>query len=101
MQYTPVMLTKMLIIGKSRLHYSDPIITTAEQKQEAYRALFRAQLDPETLAEVRTALNGQLITGTGRFKAEIETMLGRRVQPGMRGRPRKPMETELLQGEAK
>jgi putative transposase len=73
----------------------------AEQQQEAYRALFRAQLDPETLAEVRTALNGQLITGTGRFTAEIETMLGRRVQPGMRGRPRKQAETNFLEGEAK
>jgi putative transposase len=73
---------------------------TAEQRQEAYRALFRAQFDPETLAEVRTALNGQLITGTGRFKTEIEAMLGRRVQPAKRGRPRKQVETELLRGEA-
>jgi putative transposase len=72
--------------------------STPEQKQEAYRALFNAQLDPETLAEVRTALNGELVTGTGRFKAEIETMLGRRVQPGKRGRPMKRVEANLSHG---
>lgn len=66
---------------------------TPKQKQEAYRALFRAQLDPQILAEVRTALNGELVTGTGRFKVAIETMLGRRVQPGKRGRPRKQIQT--------
>ena len=60
---------------------------TPEQKQEAYRALFRSQLDPQILAEMRTALNGELVTGSERFKAEIEMALGRRVQPGRRGRP--------------
>lgn len=70
-----------------------------EQKREAYRALFQSQLDPDTLAAVRTALNSELITGTGRFQAEIEAMLGRRVQPGQRGRPRKQIETTNLSKE--
>lgn len=61
---------------------------TLESRQAAYRHLFTAHLDPETLAQVRAALNGELVTGTGRFKAEIETMLGRRAQPGKRGRPK-------------
>jgi putative transposase len=73
--------------------------TTPEQQREAYRELFKAQLNPETLTEVRTALNGELVTGTGRFQAEIETMLGRRVQAGRRGRPRKQVETTNLSQE--
>lgn len=69
--------------------------TTAEQRQEAYRSLFLAQLDPETLTELRSALNRELVTGGDRFKAEIETALNRRVQPGQRGRPRKQADTNL------
>lgn len=73
----------------------DALGANSESRQEAYRALFYAQLDPEMLAEVRTSLNGELVTGTGRFKAEIETMLGRQVQMGKRGRPRKQIQTNL------
>jgi putative transposase len=62
---------------------------TPEQRKAAYRTLFQAQLDPETLTTLRSALNGELITGSDRFKAEIETALGRKVEPGQRGRPRK------------
>ena len=72
--------------------------TTPKKKQQAYRALFDTQLDPEILAEVRTGLNHELVTGTGRFKAEIETMLGRKVQPGQRGRPIKRVEINLAKG---
>ncbi|CAG0990183.1 hypothetical protein MTYP_02241 [Methylophilaceae bacterium] len=70
---------------------------TPEQKQQAYQALFRTHLAPETLHEVRTALNSELVTGTDRFKAEIELALGRRLQPKPRGRPRKPSDINLLQ----
>ena len=63
--------------------------TTPEQRQVAYRALFQAQLDPETLTTLRSALNGERITGSDRFKAEIETALGRKVESGQRGRPSK------------
>lgn len=70
---------------------------TSETRQTAYCALFSAHLEPETLAEVRAAINGELVTGTGRFKAEIETMLGRRSGPGRRGRPRKQVKANGLQ----
>lgn len=69
---------------------------TSEQKQEAYQALFYTHLDPDMLYEVRTALNSELVTGTDRFKAEIETALGRQVQPKPRGRPRKQSDMHLL-----
>jgi putative transposase len=68
---------------------------TPEQKQQAYQALFLTHLTPETLHEVRAALNSELVTGTDRFKAEIETALGRRVQPKPRGRPRKQSDINL------
>ncbi|PKO54324.1 MAG: transposase [Betaproteobacteria bacterium HGW-Betaproteobacteria-2] len=69
---------------------------TPEQKQKAYQALFHTHLAPETLHEVRTALNSELVTGTDRFKAEIEMTLGRRVQSKPRGRPRKQSDINLL-----
>jgi putative transposase len=62
---------------------------TPEQRQEAYRALFEGQIDPEMLTELRSALNQELVTGGDRFKSEIELALNRRVSPGQRGRPRK------------
>ena len=62
---------------------------TPEARHEAYRALFRAHLDPASLAELRTMLNQELVTGSDRFKEEVEAMLSRRVRPGKRGRPKR------------
>lgn len=62
--------------------------------------IFYAHLDPQTLAEIRTGLNGELVTGTGRFKAEIEAMLGRKAQMSKRGRPRKATDA-YREGEGK
>ncbi len=76
----------------------DALDTTPEQRQAAYRALFQAQLDPETLSTLRQALNRELITGGNKFKAEIEIALGRKVEPAPRGRPRKqPNKTPLME----
>jgi putative transposase len=58
----------------------------------AYRALFRAELDPKEVDEIRAAVNGGFALGNDRFKAEIAAMLGRRVQPGVSGRPKKNTE---------
>jgi len=68
---------------------------TPEACRDAYRALFRPQLDPTVLAELRTALNRELITGSQRFKAEVEAMLRRSVRPGKRGRPTKRVEEAI------
>ena len=59
------------------------------ERLAAYRALFRSELDAKQLEEIRAAVNGGFALGNERFKAEIATMLGRRVQPGVSGRPKK------------
>ena len=73
---------------------------TPKDRQSAYRELFNAHLEPQTLAEIRNGLNGELVTGTGRFKAEIEAMLGRKTQMSKRGRPRKATDA-YREGEGK
>jgi REP-associated tyrosine transposase len=55
----------------------------------AYRALFRSELDTKELEEIRIAVNGGFALGNARFKQEIAAMLGRRVEPGISGRPKK------------
>lgn len=72
---------------------------TPEARQSTYRALFNAHLDPQEIAEIRTTLNGELVTGTGRFKLEVEAMLGRKTQMGKRGRPRKSPDMNGEEGE--
>lgn len=62
---------------------------TDEERQVAYRELFRYELEPGVLDEIREATNGNFALGTSRFKEEISTMLGRRITPGKAGRPRK------------
>ncbi|MDX9767777.1 MAG: transposase [Ectothiorhodospiraceae bacterium] len=77
---------------------SDPLLTphpdylrlgtTAEVRRDNYRALFTAHIEPELLAEIRHATNGNFALGSQRFKDEVAQMLGRRVVPGRSGRPR-------------
>ena len=63
--------------------------STEEARREAYRQLFRSELDPEVVQEIRDATNGNFVLGGERFKRQVEMMLGRRVSRGQRGRPRK------------
>jgi putative transposase len=58
-------------------------------RQEAYRELFRYQLDPGLVDQIRTATNGGFVLGTKRFQQEIASMLGRRTWRGSPGRPTK------------
>jgi len=62
-------------------------------RQEAYRNLFKAHLDPEQLTEIRKATNGNYALGNERFKEEIQHMLNRRVIPGKSGRPMREVNT--------
>ena len=64
------------------------------ERREAYRALFRARPDPEGVAEIRLATNGNFALGSDRFKVEVGRMLKRRVSPGQGGRPRKRLRVE-------
>ena len=68
-----------------------------EERLATYRALFRTELDPKEVDEIRSAVNGGFALGNERFKAEIAAMLGRRVEPGKSGRPRNPKRIEGVQ----
>jgi putative transposase len=62
---------------------------TEEEKQSAYRELFRYKLEPGEIDQIRKATNGNFALGAKRFQDEISIMLGRRVFPGKAGRPKK------------
>ena len=59
-----------------------------DAKQAAYRELFRCQLDPGLVDQIRMATNGNYALGNEHFLAEIAAALGRRVARGKAGRPR-------------
>lgn len=58
-----------------------------ESRWAAYRELFRYELDPGLVNEIRQATNGNFALGNACFVAELEQMLGRRVVRGKAGRP--------------
>ena len=60
----------------------------AQTRQVAYRELFRYELDPGTIDQIRTATNGNYALGNDLFKAQIAAALGRRVEAGKAGRPK-------------
>ena len=62
---------------------------TEVARQANYRELFRHDLEPGLVDEIRKATNGNFVLGDNRFKEEISKMLGRRVIPGKAGRPLK------------
>jgi putative transposase len=65
---------------------------TAEQRQQAYRELFRSELDPSELTEIRDTVNRGWPLGGERFKDEIEKALKCAARPPKRGRPSRSAE---------
>lgn len=63
-------------------------------RAEAYRELFRHQLDPGLVDQIRSATNGNYALGSSRFTAEVERVLGRRVTRGKPGRPKQAAEAD-------
>ncbi|MDZ4263309.1 MAG: transposase [Pseudomonadota bacterium] len=61
----------------------------ADSRQAAYRELFRYELEPGMVDEIRRTTNGNFALGNERFAAQIAEMIGRRASPGQSGRPRK------------
>jgi putative transposase len=61
----------------------------AAERQENYRALFRAALDDAFVDDLRAATNGGWAMGGERFKRKIAKALKRRVTPLPKGRPPK------------
>lgn len=65
----------------------DRLGATAEDRQRAYRELFRSELDSNELGEIRDTVNRGWPLGSDRFKDEIESTLKCAVRPPKRGRP--------------
>ena len=76
---------------------SDPLVAEHElytslgktpvERQEAYRTLFRHELDAVVLTELRSTVNRGWPIGSERFKSDIELRLRQAVRPPKRGRP--------------
>jgi len=62
---------------------------TAEERQTAYRALFRGRMAERDLAVIREATDKAWVLGDDRFKQQIEAKTGRRSVPLGRGGDRK------------
>lgn len=57
----------------------------SEERQAAYRQLFRARIPEKSLEEIREATNKAWVLGNDRFKCRIEKQLERRAAPRTRG----------------
>ena len=62
---------------------------TAEEKQAAYRALFRHHIGERKLEELREATNKSWVLGDNRFREKIERQLNRPATPRARGGDRR------------
>jgi len=60
---------------------------TSDERQRAYRELFRYQIPEVDVHEIRTSLQCNFPLGNNRFRQEVETMLGRCIGQAGRGRP--------------
>lgn len=62
---------------------------TDEERQFAYRQLFRHPVSESSVAEIREATNKAWVLGNERFRQRIQQQLERRVEPSARGGDRK------------
>ena len=65
---------------------------TDQERQAAYRQLFKHHLAEQDMIKIRDATNKAWVLGSDRFKARMERQLERRVQPTARGGDRKSQE---------
>jgi len=72
-------------------HYNQ-LGTTPEERQTAYRQLFKTRIAEKTLEEIRNTTNKAWVLGSEYFKSRIEKQLKRRVTPKVRGGDRKSNE---------
>jgi len=85
--------------GYNALGHTDILVTphteylqlgsNPEQRQLAYRGLFKTHITEKTLSEIRDASNKAWVLGGSHFKQEIEQILNRRVSPLTKGGDRK------------
>jgi putative transposase len=62
---------------------------TDQERQAAYRQLFKHHIAESAISEIREATNKAWVLGNDRFKQSIEKKVGRRVAPTARGGDRK------------
>jgi len=62
---------------------------TDQERQVAYRQLFKHHIPEKSLTEIREATNKAWVLGNDRFKQRIQKKLERRVEPEARGGDRK------------
>jgi putative transposase len=65
----------------------------AHTRQVIYRDMARTTLHVNAVEEIRIALQQQVVYGSEQFKEQIEQTCSYRVRPGLRGRPRKLVQT--------
>jgi len=63
-----------------------------EERQAAYRQLFKHRIAENSIAEIRDATNKAWVLGDDRYKQRIQKQLGRRVEPKAKGGDRKSEE---------
>ena len=56
------------------------------ERQQAYRDLFKAEVNEALLCDIRSAVKSGMALGNERFKQEVADLTGRRQQMGQRGR---------------
>lgn len=56
------------------------------ERQQAYRDLFKAEVNEALLCDIRSAVKSDMVLGNDRFKQEVADLTGRRQQMGQRGR---------------
>lgn len=57
------------------------------ERLRRYRDLFTQYLKPEQLTKIRANTNSGLAIGSDKIKQKIETLTGRKMVKGKRGRP--------------
>ncbi len=62
---------------------------SANERQKAYRALFKARIPEQTLSDIRGSTNKAWVLGSDKFKKKIEQQLNRRTRPLAKGGDRK------------
>ncbi len=60
-----------------------------EERQKAYRALFKTQISERVLDEIRQSTNKAWVLGSPYFKEQVEQQLNRRTTPAAKGGDRK------------
>ncbi len=71
---------------------------TNDKRQAAYRELFRNELEPGIIDEIRQATNGNFALGNEHFKKEMAMALGRRVTREKPCRPPRKLDENLSVG---